>query len=740
MSAATASSQPSREPFLNFGAKRLALVRQTEAAECGLACLAMVAGWHGLDTDLTTLRRRFPISIKGATLEDLVSIAGSLDLTTRALRCDMDDLRQLRLPCILHWEFKHFVVLRRVTRDGVVLHDPAVGERRITHKELSHSFTGVALELAPGSNFRRRRERQTIDVFNLIRLTPDVWKALAQGFLLSVLLELFVLLGPFYMQLVVDEAILKGDRDLLVGLAVAFGFLHCFNAAAGMFRSFVFQYLGNTLSFGMEARLFHHLLRLPLGYFQKRNVGDLLQRFNALEPVKQMIVGGGISSVLDGTLAVFTLILMFRYSVALSAIVVGVFLLYAVLRIATRQIARRLSADAIVAQAKEQTRFLETLRAIQTIKVCSGEANREGLWQNLYAAKLNTAIRTGNVQIVFQSSAAFLNRGTDVAVLYLAATSAIDGAMTVGMITAFMAYKSQFLGRVTSLLDQLIQFWLLDVQLDLVSDIALAGRERHLQSHSNHGYEVQGHIELRDVSFRYSPRERDIVKELSLEIRPGEFVVILGPSGGGKSTLLKLVVGLFEPSKGEVLIDGLSIEAIGLDVLRPQLGVVMQEDRLLAGTIAENIALFDERIDMDRVRACAKAAVVDDEIMRFPMQFNSLVGDMGTSLSSGQKQRVLIARALYRRPRILVMDEGTAHLDPARDGQIQAMLKDMTITRLVVAHNPTMAAAADRAFMLRDGRLQELQRPAVEQPTATQAHPVDARRADPQASTLQRGP
>ena len=715
MSHTAAPSALEQEPFLRFGfGRRLRLVRQAEAAECGLASIAMVAGWHGLDTDLTTLRRRFPISIKGATFDDLMAIATSLDLTARALRCEPEDFRALRLPCILHWEFKHFVVLERTTRDGAVIYDPAVGIRRIGSTELSASFTGVALELAPGAKFEKRRERQVLDVFKLIRFTPDVWKALAQGLALSVLLELFVVVGPFYMQLVVDEAILKADRDLLVGLAVAFGLMHCFNAGAGMFRSFVFQYLGNTLSFGMEARLFHHMIRLPLSYFQKRHVGDLLQRFHALEPVKQLIVGGGISTLLDGTLAVFTLILMLRYSVVLSAIVLGVFLCYALLRLGTRQISKRLAADAIVADTKEQTRFLETLRAIQTIKVCGGEGARERVWQNLYADKLNTAIRANTVQIFFQSGAVFLNRVTDVIVLYLAASSAIDGAMTVGMITAFIAYKGQFLDRMTSLLDVVIQFWLLDVQLARVSDIAVAEREPFLLSQSNRGYEIQGSIELRNVSFRYAPRERDIVQDVNLDIRPGEFVVIMGPSGGGKSTLLKMIVGLLEPTKGEVLIDGLTIEAVGLNVLRSQIGVVMQEDRLVAGTIAENIALFDERIDMDWVRACAKAAMIETEIMRFPMQFNSLVGDMGTSLSSGQKQRVLIARALYRRPRILVLDEGTAHLDPDRAEQIQAVLKALPMTRVVVAHSPAMAAVGDRTLLLRCGRLDEVAMPATQ--------------------------
>jgi ATP-binding cassette subfamily B protein RaxB len=696
-------------PLLRFGGwSRLRLVRQAEASECGLACLAMIAGAYGLDTDINTLRRRFPLSLKGATLEDIAATAAALDLATRAVRCDPEDFAELRLPCVLHWEFRHFVVLSRVERRHAVILDPAVGERRIEWKDVSRGFTGVAVEFSPSAAFRPRRERESVGLFSLIRLSPSVLKALAQGFVLSVLLELFVLLSPFFMQLTVDEAIGKGDRDLLVGLAAAFALLFAFNVAATALRGFVFQFLANTLSFEVEARLFHHLIRLPLSYFQKRQIGDLLQRFQSLQPVKQMIVSGGIATVLDGAMAVFTLILMFAYSAQLATIVLGAFLFYALLRVATRRVARRFSADQAVAQGKEQTRFLETLRAMQTIKVSGGEAVREGLWQNLYAERLNAGIRLGNVQIWFSAIAGTVSSATDIAVVYLAASRAIDGLMTVGMLTAFMAYKGQFLGRMTSLLDQVIQFWLLDVQLARVSDIALAEREPHLAGQASADYQVQGHIELREVSFRYAPRERDVVRKLDLEIRPGECVVIFGASGSGKSTLLKLLCGLYEPSEGEVLFDGLAVSAIGLESLRRQMGVVMQEDRLLAGSIAENIALFDPHIDMERVRACAEAAGVHAEIMRFPMHYHSLAGDMGTSLSSGQKQRVLIARALYRRPRILVMDEGTAHLDPERESAVRAMLRALTCTRVIVAHSEAMGGIADRVLVMREGRLEEM--------------------------------
>jgi len=702
---------PIADTLLNLtGVTRLPLVRQAEAAECGLACLAMISGWHGYDTDLVSLRRRFPISLRGMTLKNLIEVAGRIGLGARAVRCELEDLQKLRTPCVLHWDFQHFVVLKKVKGNRVWLHDPAAGIRICKLKEISPNFTGVALELTPTPSFKKKRERNPVKLSSLWRWTPDTQSALLQGFLLSLLLELFVLLNPYYMQIAIDEAILKSDENLLTGLGFAFALLCVFNVAAGALRSLVFQYLANVLSFDMEARLFHHLIRLPLDYFNRRSLGDLLQRFHALEPIKQFIVNGGIAAVLDGSLALFTGALMLTYSIKLGTIAIGVFLLYMGIRVGAMSIAQRYAADTMVTEAREQTKFLETIRAIQTIKVSGGETNREGVWRNLYAAKLNATIKSGNLAIVYQSANTLLSGLSDVGLIYLAAQDAIAGQMTIGIITAFMAYKIQFMSRMSSLVDQAIQFRLLDAHLDRVGDIALATREIGMDALPITDDVLAGRIEAYDLAFRYASSEPHVVKNLDLTIEPGEFVAIVGPSGVGKSTLLKLLIGLYEPTSGEVLIDGRSISTIGPASLRRQLGVVMQEDQLLAGTIAENIALFDDGIDMERVRSCAELAAIDTEVMGLPMQYNSLVGDMGTTLSSGQKQRVMIARALYRNPKILVLDEGTAHLDPVREAQIHTVLQQLPITRVVVAHSAMMIRAADRVLELRDSILREVRR------------------------------
>ncbi len=687
-------------PFLNLtGVRTLPEVRQAEAAECGLACLAMVAGYHGLETDLATLRRRFSISMKGATLKSLIDIGAKMGLGSRALRCELEELREVRAPAILHWGMNHFVVLKRATGKWLELHDPALGVRRLKIEEASKQFTGVALELSPSGEFQRKREKQVIKLSGLVKLSPQTLGALGQCILLSFLIQGLVLAAPFYTQLVIDQAILKGDLNLLSALAIGFSLVCLFNVAATALRGFVTQFLGAVLSFEMEARLFQQMLRLPLDWFQKRQVGDVQSRFQSIQPIQQFLSQGGVAAVLDGVFGIATCILMFVFAPQLAGIAIAAVVLYALLRMAMLDISRRVAGDFLVAEAKEQSRFLETLRAAQTIKAAGSETTREALQRNAMAATLNSGIKGGNVSIGYQALNQTLNGLTDVAIVFLGAQLVIQTDLTVGILMAFMAYKGQFTQRATSLIESLIQWRLLDVHLERIADIALHPRELGADADGFEG-EIRGAVEARNISFRYGAADPTTLSNISLKVEAGEFVAIVGPSGCGKSTLLKLLTGLYQPTYGEILIDGRPLNTWSRAALRAQIALVAQDDQLLAGSIAENIAFFDERIDMDWVRECARKASIHNEIERMPMGYQSLVGDMGSTLSGGQKQRVMIARALYRRPRILILDEGTSHLDVDTERAVNAALSSLAITRIVVAHRPETIRAAGREVAL----------------------------------------
>lgn len=704
--------------FLNLsGVRRLPLIRQAEAAECGLACIAMVAGFHGYEADLSTLRRKFSLSLKGATLKTLVDIAAGLGLGARSLRCELDQLKDLRAPAILHWGMNHFVVLKRVRGDRLELHDPAVGARTLRMAEAEGLFTGIALELTPTDGFQRKREKNVLKLSTLAKLSPQTLSALAQVMLLSLIIELFVIASPFYMQLTIDQAVLKGDLDLLGALALGFALVLIFNVVSSALRGLTMQFVSNVLAFEMQARVFHHLVRLPLDWFHKRQVGDIQSRFNAIDPIQQFIANGAISAILDGVLGVFVLALMFYFAPTLAWIVFAAMVIYAGLRMAMLDLQRRVAGDFIIADAKEQTRFLETLRAAQTIKLGGHENTREAQQRNAIAATINAGIRSGNVSIGFGALNQLLSGGVDVLVVFLAARAIIAGDFTIGMMTAFMAYKGQFVQRTTALIENLIAWRLLDVQLERLADIALHPREPRIDDEGS-DHVIQGAVEVRRIGFRYAAGEPEVLRGADLKIAPGEFVAIAGSSGGGKSTLLKILVGLYQPTYGEVHIDGKPMNAWAPRALRAQIGFVAQDDVLLQGTIAENIAGFDERIDMVRVRSAATSACIAKDVEAMPMGFQTLVGDMGSTLSGGQKQRVLIARALYREPRILILDEGTSSLDIETERAVNAALSQLAITRIVVAHRPETLRAAGRVVALHNGQIHALPPPSTPQPAA----------------------
>ena len=682
--------------LLNFsGRGRLPMIRQTEAAECGLACLAMIASYHGHRIDLTTLRRRYPVSMKGVTLRGLMQVAAQLHFACRPLRFELEHLGQLRPPAILHWDLNHFVVLKAVTKKGIVVQDPAAGERCLPVAEASKHLSGVALELSPSDEFLQQDERLRLPFSTFWGGMGGSTHALVQIFILSVILELLIIAAPFYMQLTVDEVIARGDVDLLLVLALGFALLALIRVTSTAVRSFIVLVMQNTLSFQIGARLLHHLVRLPLSFFEKRHVGDILSRFGSIEPIRNMLAEGLITGLIDGLMTILTLAMMFIYSVTLGFVVLFAFLLYAAVRLALFRMFRRHSEAVIQSKARENSTFIETLRAIQTLKLANREDEREGQWLNRYADFVNANVRLGRAKIGFKTINDAIFALENVITIYLAARFALDNVLTVGMIFAFMSYKQQFVERTGLLVEKVLDFRILGLHLERLADIALTPLERGHDQDWSYQLAIRGAIELRNLCYRYADTEPFVLDNVNLRIEAGQFLTIMGPSGSGKTTLMKIMLGLLEPTSGDVLIDGTPLSVIGPRAYREQVGAVMQEDQLLSGSIADNICAFETTFDQQRMIECAQIAGVHDEIMAMPMKYNSLIGDMGSSLSSGQKQRVLLARALYRHPKILFLDEGTSHLDVEKEREINGNLRRLNMTRVSVAHRPEITSGAD---------------------------------------------
>ncbi|KDC52739.1 MULTISPECIES: peptidase domain-containing ABC transporter [Pseudoalteromonas] len=685
------------------GTKRLPVILQTEAAECGLASIAMVAAYYGYKTDLTSLRQEHEISLKGANLEELMQIADKLKLSSRALRLDLEHLSQLKTPCILHWDMNHFVVLKKITKKSIEIHDPGLGERKYTMEEFSKHFTGVALELSPTEEFKSEDSRVNLKLSDFWSKVTGLKSTLGKVFVLSLLLQAFAIASPYYMQLVVDEVILSYDQNLLTILAIGFGLLMAIEMVTGAVRSILLLHFGNLMSIQLGANLFHHLIRLPLQYFEKRHIGDVVSRFGSLQQVKELLTKGVIEAVIDGVMAIATLIMIFLYSPKLSVIVLIAIAIYAVFRIAMYRPLRQMSEEVIVNQAKEQSNFMETVRGIQTIKLFGREVQRQSVWHNKYADSLNSGIRVGHLNIGYEAFNKVIFGLENVLVIYFAAMLVMEGDLTVGMLFAFMAYKLQFVDKISSLIEKIIEFKMLSLHFNRLADISLTEKEQNIQGRMS-GKKISGNIELKNISYRYSKKEAPIFNKLNLSIKAGESVAIIGPSGCGKTTLAKLMLGLFEPDEGRVEVDGIDIRQFGLGQYRTQIAAVMQDDQLLSGSIADNISFFDPELNMQQVQWAAEIAAIDKDILQMTMGYNTLVGDMGAALSGGQIQRLLLARALYRKPKILFMDEATSNLDTKLEFSVNEAVKTLDVTRIIIAHRPETIASADIVIELSLGK------------------------------------
>ncbi len=676
---------------------KLPIILQTEAAECGLASLAMIACYHGHKINLNTLRQNYPISLRGIGLQGLMQIADQLHFATRALQLELDELKLLQCPAILHWDLNHFVVLKKVTARSVIIHDPARGEHTLSFAEASKHFTGIGLELTPTKKFEQKKEEQKARLSDFWQRIRGIKKTLFQIFLLSLLLQLFAIASPFYMQLVIDEVIISHDFDLLKILALGFLLLMLIKVGVTALRSLILINMGAQLNIQMANNLFRHLIRLPLAYFEKRHIGDIVSRFGSMDYIKEMLTNEIIAAVVDGIMLIGTLIMMFLYNPLLTLIVIVSVLLYTLFRFAVYRPFRQLTEDSIVAGAKEDSNFMETIRGVQSIKLFGNEAQRQSIWQNLYADALNADIRIDKLEINYAVVNGLLFGLENVLVVYLAAQQVIENQMSVGMVFAFMSYKGQFTEKASSLIEQIIKYKMVSLHLARLGDIVMTKIENNGLEQINRK-KVKGELKVENISFRYSETDPYVLNNINLNINIRESICLIGPSGCGKSTLMKVMLGLLEPVNGKILVDGIDIKSFGLRNYRDQIACVMQNDQLLSGSISDNISFFDPHFDQKRIKECAHLAVIHDEIMLMPMGYNSLIGDMGTTLSGGQKQRILLARALYQKPKILFLDESTAHLDINLEQEINNNIAQMHLTRIVIAHRPETISFADRVI------------------------------------------
>lgn len=708
-------------------------ILQSEAAECGLACLATVSNHYRQRLSLRNLRHRFPLSLKGANLARLIDVASKLGFTSRPLKLELDDLRKLRTPCILHWDLNHFVVLARAGRRRATILDPGFGKRRLGYSEVSKHFTGVALELEPGNDFKPVKAEPAVSIRQLTGSIRGLWRVLGLILLISVALQVFTVLGPLYLQWVVDQVLVSGNRELLTVVGIGFGLLVLLQVGTHLLRGLVVVFLSNRLVFQWMGNVFSHLLRLPLDFFEKRHLGDVVSRMDSVRAIQRTLSTSFVEAIMDGMMAIVTLGMMLLYSWKLALVTLLAVVLYLGLRAVSFREIRDATEKQLVAAAHQQSHLFESIRGMQSVKVAGREDMRNAGYLNRLNETVNQELWLGKLGIGFSSANQLVFGIERIAVIWIGAVLALQNVFSVGMLMAYLAYKDQFSRRIGGLIDKWIEFRMLRLHGERLADIVMAPPETELEQNFEAPAPAEARIEVRKLSFRYAEGEPWVLKDCSFSVRPGESVAVIGPSGCGKSTLVKLMLGLLRPTSGTIEVGGLDIHKLGAHNFRTNVGAVMQDDQLFAGSVMDNIAFSDDGVDMKKVEDAARLAAIHDEISAMPMGYHSLIGDMGTTLSGGQKQRVILARALYRQPEILFLDEATSHLDVSRERLVNEAVRNLKLTKVIIAHRPETIASADRILVLEGGRIAQELRPEQVRPARTVPSPSQL--PDPWAET-----
>jgi len=695
-------------------------ITQSDAAQCGFASLAMVAEAHGLKCGLSELMRRFPLPLNGAVLNHLVSAARQIGFSARPLKMQMAELGKVALPCILQCNSNHFVVLKSVRGSSITVIDPAVGERCMSLDEVANEFTGVGLELVPVMDFTHSKVGAQVSMKQLTANVPGMWQTLAQIVALALAMQVFVVLAPFLMQWVVDQVLLSADRDLLTVLGLGFGLAVLLQVGLGVLRGAAIVHLSSRLGLHWMSNVCAHLLRLPLAFFEGRSLGDVTSRLSSARAIQRTLNTRFIEVVIDGLMALVTLTLMLVYSgklVLLTLLAVGI---YGAIRALTWRALRGSAAQQWMAAVEQQSHLLESLRGMHSLKVAGAERHRGSSHDNLMVDAVNLELRLAHLGLGFRGARQLVFGVERVTVICMGALLAMESVFTVGMLIAYLAYREQFSRCMCALIDKGLELRLLRLHGERLADIVSTPPDDE-EGSGEVLSPADMRIEVENVSFRYSESGPWVVKDCSFIIAAGQSVALVGASGCGKTTLIKLLLGLLRPTTGTIRIGGYDLQRWGARNVRALAGAVMQEDQLFTGSIGDNIGFFDADGDPARIEVAARLAAIHDDIMAMPMGYRTPVGDMGVRLSTGQKQRILLARALYRQPRLLFLDEATSQLDVMNERAIKDAVRSLRLTRVITAHRPEPIGSVGRVLRMEQGRIFEADGPQPEEQSAAVA-------------------
>jgi ATP-binding cassette, subfamily B, bacterial HlyB/CyaB len=677
--------------------------------DSGLASLAVIARFHGKAAEPQQLAHELGLT-GPAGAEELLLAAKRLELKARLSPLDLERAAKgtIPLPCIVELHDPGFAVLARIDSEKALLHDPVAGRPlAVPLDELKKRLTGRALFVTSRASLAAELAK-----FDFTWFVPAIVKyrrLIGEALIASLALQIFALLTPLFFQVVVDKVLVHKGLSTLTVIAVGLLATVVFESTLSALRAYVFAHTTSRIDVELGARLFRHLVALPLAYFEARRVGDSVARVRELEHIRQFLTGPALMSMLDLLFAFVFIAVMIYYSGLLTLIVVAAIPCYVLLMAAAMPVFRRRLDEKFARGADNQAFLVESVTNIQTLKAGATEPQAVRRWDEQLAAYVAASFRVTRLAVITGESVHFVQKLVTVGILWLGALEVIDGAMTVGGLVAF----NMLAGRVSQPVLRLAQLWQelqqTGISVARLGDILNARSENSIATSRAQLPSIQGGIEFDQVRFRYRPDGAEALRGVSFRVRAGETIGIVGRSGSGKSTVAKLVQRLYVPERGRVLIDGVDLALADPAWLRRQIGVVLQENRLFARTIRENIALADPGAPMEAVIQAAKLAGAHEFILELPEGYDTLVGEQGATLSGGQRQRVAIARALMTNPRIVIFDEATSALDYESERVIQDNMRFIAKGRtvIIIAHRLSAVRDVHAILVMENGEIVE---------------------------------